>query len=97
MLTREQAKTKECPLRAAGWWANPNENMSASDGSLNCRAENCPKWVDIEMPCNHRFGNGKGTSWHCEHVRHGGDMDICMDGHQTFCPECIRRYGRCGG
>ena len=88
MLTRAQAKTKECPLRAAGFWANPNDCISPSEGALNCRAEDCPKWRDAEMPGN-CFGSGKGSSWHCEHVRHGGDMNACMDRRQNI-------FGYCG-
>lgn len=61
MLTRAEAKTKECPLRAAGYWANPNDNISPGEGALNCRAEGCPKWRDIDIngECGNLTGQGE--------------------------------------
>ena len=85
MLPREQAKTKECPLRAAGYWANPNSNMSPEDGALNCRAEDCPKWVDVEY--DQVCGKWKDCQTRTEF------SDIA----EKQCNACPHRYGRCGG
>lgn len=85
MLTRAQAKTRECPLRAAGFLANPNENISASEGALNCRAEDCPKWVDdFEY-------NGQSKSLPSSKCLRLGE---CKTGNK--CNSCLHRYGRCG-
>lgn len=98
MLTREQAKTKECPLRAAGFWANANDNMSPGEGVLNCRAEDCPKWHDYE------FGSGFlcpeerdyiGT-YHREMP--SGVIRECREKHRIdACKDCPGRFGYCGG
>ena len=51
-LTREQAKTKQCPFLRHNFAKefehiiNPNNALSAI---LNCLAENCPRWRDL--PC----------------------------------------------
>lgn len=87
MLTREEARKKECPYRAAGLWANSNPNMSAVDGALNCRADDCPKWVDA---FEYNGASKTRPSDRCIEMQSG-----CSTGQE--CLHCPYRYGHCGG
>ncbi len=97
MLTREQAKTKECPLRAAGFWANSNEYMSSEEGALNCRAEDCPKWHDYEPDS----GVWCPEEWDYIRTYHREmSSEVLRECHENHgideCKDCPARFGYCG-
>lgn len=84
MLTRAQARTKECPYRIAAF-LRPDEHP-AKEWFL-CTANDCPKWVDID-------GDGKLNPF-CGNGTNVGQQEHCtVSGN---CNDCPHRYGRCGG
>lgn len=94
MLTREQARTKECPYRIGAHLADGE--ILPQEWFL-CTANDCPKWVDDEIKVYAEEGARTREMTHrCDHVRYAGDARACMDGKQILCSDCNHRYGRCG-
>lgn len=97
MLTRERAKNGECPLRAAGFWANPSNDMSPGKGALNCRAENCPMWRDYEIGSGYLCSQERD---YVEKYNQGMSHDTivkCREKHDIgTCTTCPDRFGYCG-
>lgn len=97
MLTREQARTKYCPIKMAGSFASPS-SVGIEKKYLLCTANDCPKWVDTEdegswmCPKHKDYIRDHRKEWLFEDA-----LKCAGKNGLTECDDCPHRYGRCGG
>ncbi len=100
MMTREEAKNKNCPHSY-----NPNTG-SHGEFRLKCTAEKCPKWRDSEIQClwckhNSDYGeidNGCPESFTSfAYIGNNDNRAIEKNVQPIVCNKCQHRYGHCGG
>lgn len=88
MLTREQAKTKQCPYLIQ---ADTYAFINGSNRDTLCTAEQCPKWAD-ESPDNFLCEKRKS----CNKVKDSMGI-VTYKEYIKHCNHCPKRFGRCGG
>lgn len=99
MLTRAEAKTKECPFRMAGFLANSSlkfNDISWMGKEIKCYAEGCPKWKD-QIDGSTCLGEREYIETHYSMMDDAAE-EACRSRHGiSLCRDCPDMFGYCGG